>query len=299
MSNLKKDNNADTYLFDFEEHVRQFNKNERKAYRSLKVKNIIEGIKNFGQEVASVFVPGYEEKTEERDLERTINAINKNAYARYVSRQGDAAIGTIKKEILPNGAQRTSVFTPNGSIERTEYVVNEIQFQEGIRSIVVYEGFSMLDVNYDGKNQLVYSYINLFEKAENPKVQVAGTIRETNGKFINFDYSALAREDMHHWKLGTEVERRLNGLEKSFKESYEEFSLNPDNIIDLTKPVEEVDEQPSSVEIADEQPCVAEEDKAFSANDTTAHKTFFGKFIDKFNAAIEGIALSEGDELDF
>ena len=240
--------NSNSVINDIEQHVKQFNKEERKAYRSLKVKNIIEGIKDFGQEVACAFIPGYDEIREEKELEKTMNAINKNAYARYIGRQEGMPIGTIKKEILPNGSERTSVFTPNGSIEKTEHVVNEIQLQEGITSIVTYEGFSMLDVNYNGKNQLVYSYIDLLEKAETPKVQVAGTIRETNGKFINFDFPSLAREDMHHWKLGTEVERRLNGLEESFNEAYEEFSANPENIIDLTHTTEEISEQDANLE---------------------------------------------------
>ena len=224
---------------DVQERIDWYNKSERKEYRSQRAKQIIGGIKGFGKQVASLCAPSCDEINEQLELYITTNAINKNAYKSYLLRQEEYPIGKIKVETLPNGAERTTVFTPNGSVEKTEYPIRDREIKEGITSDITYEGLSVVDVNSHGKNQLVYSHINVRESSIYPKSQISGTMRDVEGNFTDFDYTFNYTEGPSFRTCYKAIDR-LRSLQATFDEAYEIYSLNPENIIDLTKPAEEM-----------------------------------------------------------
>ena len=98
----------------------------------------------------------------------------------------------------------------------------------------------MIDVNSKGKDQLVYSSILLTQSNNSPEVQVSGAMRSLKGDFTVFDYSAISKTNLYHWRYGSDITKRLTSLEKTFESAYKEFSANPENLIVLTQPIEEV-----------------------------------------------------------
>lgn len=257
-----------------EKHVEEYNKSAGKTYRSQKVKDVINGIKG-------AVIPDYEEKLLRKAEAVALGLKNQRTYESYLERQSGYYLeGKVKKEILIDGSEMTTVYTKHGAIEKTAHILSEKELENGITNKTTYEGFSLLDVNYDGKNQLVYSSITVAEKPDVLKLNVSGVIRDTKGKFTNFDYPAYSTNDMHHWKLDLDVQRRFSGLEQSFSQSLEEFSANPENIIDLTMPAED-DEQFSQ-----------NEETSLSDKEETAEEakpsSFFGKIKDKVEDFVFG-----------
>lgn len=224
----------------FESFIEHFNKEERNAYRNEKVQNIIQGIKGIGSEMSYLFFRTFEEESEDRFLSTVNTGIYENAYNRYVAKQGQYPVGTIEKIIMPNVAEITTVYTSQGSISKTEYVINETDVKDEISSNVSYEGYSLIDVNSKGKDQLVYSSILLTQSNNSPEVQVSGAMRSLKGDFTVFDYSAISKTNLYHWRYGSDITKRLTSLEKTFESAYKEFSANPENLIVLTQPIEEV-----------------------------------------------------------
>ena len=255
-------------------HVDEFNKNERKTYRSQKVKDVINGIKG-------AIIPDYEEKLLRKVEAATLGLKNQRAYEAYLERQSGYYLeGRVRKETLVDGSQMTTVYAKHGAIEKTEHLLSEEDVNNRLTSKTTYEGFSLVDINCNGKNQLVYSSITVAEGPDVLKLNVSGAIRDAKGNFTNFEYPAYSTADMHHWKLGLDVQLRYNSLERTFNECLEEFSSNPENIIDLTMPAED-DEQFSQNEET------SSSDKVETAEEAKP-SSFFGKIKDKVEDFVFG-----------
>lgn len=243
---------------DIQQRIDWFNKEERKDYRSNKVKEVVEGIKGFGTSVLSHLVPRSVDplKRAEEDLENATTALYKDLYKQYLSRVEEYPEGKIKREILSDGSERNTVYTENGSIERTQYSISEEEARNYLVSCVKYEGLSLVDVNGKGKSQLVYSNILVKENSIYPNYEISGTMRDEKGKFTNFSYDSNFGSVPALMVCG-EVAMRLGSLENAFNDAYGLYALNPDNIIDTSKPADETEESEvvdkvSEVEVKEE-----------------------------------------------
>ncbi len=228
---------------DIQQRIDWFNKEERKDYRSNKVKEVVEGIKDFGVGLLSHIVPHSVDpiKRAEKELDKATTALYKDLYKQYLSRIEEFPEGKIKREILSDGSERNTVYTENGSIEKTQFSISEEEAKNYLVSCVNYEGLSLVDVNGKGKSQLVYSNILVKENSIYPNYEISGTMRDEKGKFTNFNFNSNYRS-LPALMVCREVAMRLGSLENTFNDSYDLFALNSDNIIDTSKPSDETEE---------------------------------------------------------
>lgn len=273
---------------EFEKHVEEVNSATRN-FRSENVRNIIVKVKSVNNDVKNTYSlvkPQPETKREEKLLDLQTADLWKNIHSSYINNQGRNPVGTVEEACMPNGEQRITVYTQNGSIIKSHYPISDDDKEAGIFSDITYEGYSMVDVKGNGADKLLYSVVTVRESNNTPKVNVSGVMRDEYGKFTNFDMNASSTSNLYSEEFGDEVEKRFVSLENTFNEAYKEFTANAEE--------EQAKETETKKEVFSEE-TKAEDVFSIQTESQNQQKNIFQKITGKVKDFFEPCFGEDGD----